>query len=184
VRRGPCGLDRGTFGHLCGRQLCRNIRSWDGTITTSKLAYTPRYPDASQPPMRVAAAPLDGQPTSPTAGVAFVSYAWGEDGIPFYATGTLFASPRSMAPRRHGGSELGVLRFHDLDAQRLPAIRVPLAEWRGHMVLTRDLHSVESPRIRCALSECVGCYGVPKFGRVFRCRLRWCTGGGAGGRCG
>ena len=65
------------------------IRSWDGTVTTSKLAYTPRYPDAAQPPLRVKAAPLDGQPASPTAGVVFVSYAWGEDGIPFYATGTL-----------------------------------------------------------------------------------------------
>lgn len=65
------------------------IHSWDGTTTTSKLAYTPRYPDANQPPLRVTATPLDGQPGSPLAGLDSVSYAWGEDGIPFYATGTL-----------------------------------------------------------------------------------------------
>jgi hypothetical protein len=65
------------------------IQSWDGTTTTSKLAYTPRYPDANQPPLRVTATPLDGQAGSPLAGLDSVSYAWGEDGIPFYATGTL-----------------------------------------------------------------------------------------------
>lgn len=64
------------------------LQAWDGTVKNSKLAYIPLYPDQNQP-LTLSVTTLDGQPVGALAGLDFVSFAWGENGIPFYATGTL-----------------------------------------------------------------------------------------------
>jgi hypothetical protein len=63
------------------------LQSWDGTANYTKLAYIPLYPDQDQP-LTLSVSTLDGQPVGPFAGLAGTSFAWGENGIPFYATGT------------------------------------------------------------------------------------------------
>jgi hypothetical protein len=79
-----------------GSFIVGNFRSyiahWDGTLNESKLAYTPLFPEQTAPPLAVSAKPLDGQPPDPPIVERGTDdYAWGLNGIPFYATGTLLA---------------------------------------------------------------------------------------------
>jgi hypothetical protein len=84
VRPGWTGARSGSFS---AGNFAAFISGWDGTANYAKLAYIPRYPDQKQP-LTVAVMPLDGQPAGAFAGLAGVSFVWGYDGIPFYATGT------------------------------------------------------------------------------------------------
>lgn len=65
------------------------ISGWDGTLNNSKLYYIPLYPEQTAPPLAVSAEPLDGQPTGSFIVSGGTDYAWAENGMPFYATGTL-----------------------------------------------------------------------------------------------
>jgi hypothetical protein len=65
------------------------ISGWDGTLNNSKLYYIPLYPDPTKPPLAISAEPQDGQPAGSLVLSGGTDYAWAENGIPFYATGTL-----------------------------------------------------------------------------------------------
>jgi hypothetical protein len=84
------------------------IRYWDGTIENSKLAYTPLYPEQPASPLAVSAQPRDGQPADPPIVERGTNdYAWGVNGIPFYATGTLLAHRGRWRPVATAGPNWG-----------------------------------------------------------------------------
>ena len=63
---------------------------WNGTLTGSKLYYVPLWPDPfARPQLKIDAKPLDGRPAAPVTLWGGLAYAWGQDGTPLYATGTL-----------------------------------------------------------------------------------------------